>query len=158
MVRGARWISLIALVLSISWPCWAKDNVRVMVLPFEINAKEDLAYLEKEIPKIISRNLVAEGAIMVESPVAVVLKDLEAIHTMGVDNAADYVIWGSFTLIGQQFSLDVRLLEPFGEADIKSLGVQGQGLATLSAKIGDLSQACQHMMTTGGKSSYALTH
>lgn len=140
MVRGARWISLIALVLNIAWPCGAQDNLRVMVLPFEVNTLEDLAYLEKEIPKILSRNLTAEGAIMVAAPVGVVLKDLEAIRTIGVENAADYVIWGSFTMIGQQFSLDVRLLEPFGEETITSLGAQGEGLATLSAKIGDLSQ------------------
>ena len=139
MVRGACRISFIALVLSIAWPCWAQANVRVMVLPFEVNTMEDLAYLEQEIPKIISRNLAAEGAVMVEAPVSVVLKDIESIRTIGVENAADYVIWGSFTMIGQQFSLDVRLLEPFGEETITSLGAQGEGLATLSAKIGDLS-------------------
>ena len=140
MVRGACRINLIVLVLSIAWSCWAQANVRVMVLPFEVNTMEDLAYLEQEIPKIISRNLAAEGAVMVESPVTVVLKDLESIRTIGVENAADYVIWGSFTMIGQQFSLDVRLLEPFGEAAIASIGAEGEGLATLSAKIGDLSQ------------------
>ena len=140
MVRGLRWLCLVALSLSIVWPVWAKDDVRVMVLPFEVNAIEDLAYLQEEIPKIISRNLTAEGAIMVEAPVSGVLNDPEAIRNIGVDNAADYVIWGSFTMIGQQFSLDIRLMEPFAESASASLGVQGQGLAALSAKIGDLSQ------------------
>ena len=140
MLRGVRRLCLFALILGASWPCWAKDNVRVMVLPFEINAMEDLAYLQEEIPKIISRNLTAEGAIIVEAPVAEVLSDPEAIREIGVNNAADYVIWGSFTMVGQQFSLDARLLELVTEADIASLGVQGQGLAALSAKIGDLSQ------------------
>jgi outer membrane protein insertion porin family len=140
MVRGLRWLCLVALSLSIVGPVWAKDDVRVMVLPFEVNAIEDLAYLQEEIPKIISRNLTAEGAIMVEAPVSGVLVDPEAIRDIGVDNAADYVIWGSFTMVGQQFSLDIRLMEPFAESDSASLGVQGQGLAALSAKIGDLSQ------------------
>ncbi len=140
MHRGVRWIGLLILLLCTGWPCWAKDNVRVMVLPFEVNAMEDLAYLESEIAKIISRNLVAEGAILVETPVQTVLADMEAIRTIGVDNAADYVIWGSFTLIGQQFSLDVRLMTPFESTAVESISVQGEGLATLSAKIGELSQ------------------
>ena len=140
MLRGVRWLCLLALLCIAVWPCRADDNVRVLVLPFEVNAMEDLAYLEQEIPKIISRNLLTEGAIMLESPVASVLKDVDAIRTIGVENAADYVIWGSFTLIGQQFSLDVRLLEPFDTSPIESLGAQGVGLATLSAKIGELSQ------------------
>ena len=140
MVRGVRWLPLLTMLIIAAGPCRADENVRVLVLPFEVNAMEDLAYLEKEIPKIISRNLLAEGAVMVESPVTSVLKDIEAIRAVGVDNAADYVIWGSFTLIGQQFSLDVRLLEPFETAAIESLGAQGEGLATLSAKIGEISQ------------------
>ncbi len=140
MVRGVHWIGLLLLLCSIVPPCWAKDDLRVMVLPFEVNAQEDLAYLETEIAKIVSRNLTAEGAIMVEAPVKTVLADLEAIRAIGVDNAADYVIWGSFTLIGQQFSLDVRILSPFDASAPESISAQGEGLATLSAKIGDLSQ------------------
>jgi outer membrane protein insertion porin family len=140
MLRGVRWLCLIAWTLVVAGPGWARDDVRVMVLPFEVNAMEDLAYLETEIPKIISRNLVAEGAIIVESPVAGVLSELETIRALGVDNAVDYILWGSFTLIGQQFSLDLRLLQPQAEGGIESLGVQGEGLATLSAKISDLSQ------------------
>ena len=57
MVRGACWISLIILVVSIGWPCGANDNVRVIVLPFEVNTMEDLGYLEKEIPKNLGREL-----------------------------------------------------------------------------------------------------
>ena len=140
MVRSLRWLPLLALLMMPAWPGHAQESVRVLVLPFEVNAQEDLAYLEQEIPKIISRNLLAEGAILVESPVASVLQDIEAIRTLGVDTAADYVIWGSFTLIGQQFSLDVRLLKPFETSATESIGAQGEGLATLSAKIGEVSQ------------------
>ncbi len=140
MVRSVRWLPLLVLLLTAAWPGQAQESVRVLVLPFEVNAQEDLAYLETEIPKIISRNLLAEGAVLVESPVASVLQDIEAIRALGVDNAADYVIWGSFTLIGQQFSLDVRYLNPFETLAAESLGAQGEGLATLSAKIGELSQ------------------
>jgi outer membrane protein insertion porin family len=127
-------------ILAVVRPSWARDEVRVMVLPFEVNAKEDLAYLETEIPKIISRNLATEGATMVAPSVTGVLADLDTIRALGVDNAVDYIIWGSFTLIGEQFSLDLRLLQPQTEGGIESLGVQGEGLANLSAKISDLSQ------------------
>ena len=41
-----------------------------MVLPFEINALRDLTYLQTEVPNIIKKNLAAEGAAIVEAPIA----------------------------------------------------------------------------------------
>ena len=139
MVRRFRWVALILLLVAAS-PLRARGEIRVMVLPFEVNALQDLGYLQTEVPKIITRNLSAEGATIIEAPVQSVLMDTLQIREVGVEYGADYVVWGSLTWIDQQFSIDVRLLAPFEDTPFETFTAEGQGIETLSGKIADLSQ------------------
>lgn len=133
------WFFVIILPMLFS-PSWARADIRVMVLPFEVNALQDLSHLESEIPKILQENLSAEGATIVTPPIRSVLMDADQIREIGVTNGVDYIIWGSLTWIDPLFSLDVRLLPPLEEAPAETLTVEGKGIETISAKIGDLSQ------------------
>jgi len=136
-----RWVHLVFIILLVvSLPCYARGETRVMVLPFEVNALQDLSYLQEEVPKIIIKNLSAEGAIIIEPPIQSVLTDPIQIRELGVQHGADFVIWGSLTWIDQQFSIDVRVIAPFEETPAEILTVEGRGIETLSSKIGDLSQ------------------
>jgi len=132
------------LVFIIFWcvvlPCRARSEIRVMVLPFEVNAVQDFSYLQTEVPKIIAKNLSAEGATIVEPPLQSVLMDPDQIRELGVEYSVDYVIWGSLTWIDQQFSIDVRLLAPFEETPVETFTAVGQGIETLSSKIAEVSQ------------------
>lgn len=140
MVPRLTWF---ALIISCIWitPCWGKDSLRIMLLPFEINAQQDLSYLEQEIPKIIARDLASEGAVIVPSPVNVVLKDLAQISEIGRAQGLDHVIWGSLTWIADQFSLDALVLDPYKAGGPETLSVEGRGLENLSGKIGELSRS-----------------
>ena len=139
MLRRYAWFVFIIL-LAVSLPCYARGETRVMVLPFEVNAFQDLAYLQAEVPKIIVKNLTAEGATIIEPPIQSVLADPVQIREMGIEYGVDFIIWGSLTWIDQQFSIDVRVLSPFEETPVDTLTVEGRGIETLSGKIGDLSQ------------------
>ena len=139
MVRRLIWLALIASFISTA-PCWGKESLRIMILPFEINAQQDLSYLENEIPKIIARDLAEEGAVIVPSPVNVVLKDSAQISEIAKTQGLDHIIWGSLTWIADQFSLDARVLDPYKEAGPETLSVEGRGLENLSGKIGELSR------------------
>lgn len=139
MLRRLAWFVFIIL-LAAPLPCYAQGETRVMVLPFEVNALQDLAYLQEEVPKIIIKNLSAEGATIIEPPIQSVLADPIQIREMGVQYGVDFIIWGSLTWIDQQFSIDVRVLSPYEETPVETLTVEGQGIETLSGKIGDLSQ------------------
>ncbi len=121
-------------------PCRARSEIRVMVLPFEVNALQDFSYLQSEVPKIIAKNLAAEGALIVEAPIQSVLMDPAQIREIGVAHGVDYIIWGSLTWIDQQFSIDVRLLAPLEETPAETFTAVGQGIETLSGKIAELSQ------------------
>ena len=139
MVRSLPWLVFI-LTLVVIGPAAVRAETRVMVLPFEINALQDLAYLQTEVPNIIKKNLAAEGAVIVEAPIQSVLTDPAQIREMGENNAVDYIIWGSLTWIGQQFSIDARVVSPYEDGGLETFTVQGQGIETLSTKIGELSR------------------
>ena len=121
------------------------EPVQVMVFPFKINAQEDLAHLASEIPDVIGKYLKPEGAVLLE-PVLSPEKPLDAMtpadfKAAGVANGADFVIWGSMTRIGQQFSLDVRMLEPFGDGPPHAVFREGNKIENLSAMVNDLSRS-----------------
>ncbi len=139
MVRSLAWLVFI-LSLAVAGPAALHAQTRVMVLPFEINALQDLSYLQAEVPNIIKKNLAAEGAVIVEAPIQSVLTDPAQIREIGVNNAVDHLIWGSLTWIGEQFSIDARVMSPYEDIGIETLTVQGQGVETLSTKIGELSR------------------
>jgi outer membrane protein insertion porin family len=126
MLRRIAWLVLIILIV-IAPVCYARGETRVMVLPFEVNALQDLTYLQSEVPKIIVKNLAAEGAVIVEPPIQSVLTDPVQIREMGIEYGVDSIIWGSLTWIDQQFSIDLRVLSPNDETPVETLTVEGQG-------------------------------
>ena len=123
----------------------AGKDVSVMILPFEINAAENLAYLQTEIPKVIGQNLTAEGANVIQPSESSVISGLPALdpgyaRRTGVENSVGYVLIGSLTLIGQQFSLDTRLVESFNPSPPRVFSVSGQGLENLPLKVRELTR------------------
>lgn len=98
------------MALSVAHAAAAKTFV---ILPFEIKGPEGYNYLKNSIPQMLSSRLYARGE--VEPSVA----DLPASQSPAADQGeaekarqkykADYVIWGSLTVIGDDCSLDVRV-------------------------------------------------
>ena len=124
---------------------FSQSAVQVIVLPFEIYAKEDLSYLQKEIPELIKRQLKQDGAVMVEPPIAEdvlwrqKIKDTEDIRSLGMRYGSDYVVWGSLTRIGEKFSLDAKMIESFGERAPDVFFIEGEGIETLISTVKELS-------------------
>jgi len=138
---------LIIIALLCFWPNAlpaAQESVNVLILPFEINAIEDLIYLQSEIPMAIKNHLEAEGAAVFDMPerfkppAADLDLSLDQIRQVGIQNGADFVIWGSLTLIGQQFSLDARILDIFQTKDPGVFSSEGTGLENLPIKVKQL--------------------
>ena len=98
----------------------AIDTVHVLVLPFEIHASQNLAYLGEDIPKVISEHLQTEGAVSVDmktvpAPLSPdTSSDVPSLREMGLNAGADTVIWGSMTRIGNSISLDISMVETVG--------------------------------------------
>jgi len=122
------------------------DSVKVVVLPFEIHARKDLSSLQNEILNVIKTYIKEEGAVILtpETIPAATLwetsQGYDAIRNFGIKNGADYVVWGSLTLIGQKFSLDVKMIKSSGEDPAQIFIKEGQGLENLSGVVKQLSR------------------
>ena len=136
MVR--RYVVVLLMLISIGPQCAAAlDTVHVLVLPFTIHADQDLSYLRTDIPKVIGEYLQSEGAVLVEmkdlqQPGAAALPtDANALAEMGRNAGAQSVIWGSMTRIGNQISLDTKLVETIGGKPVQSVFEAGSGMESL---------------------------
>jgi outer membrane protein insertion porin family len=66
--------------------------------------------------------------------------DIEEIKKLGLQTGADYVIWGSLTWIGQQFSLDLKLFEALAERRPHPFMAEGRGIENLPSTVDKLAQ------------------
>ena len=123
---------------------YAQQTVSIVVMPFEVHAKEQLLYLQNEIPEVIARNLEQEGArVLVLDSDSVPdwqeqIKSITQIRKLGLQTAAEYILWGSLTWIGQQFSLDVKLISSFEEKKPNLFTEDGKGIENLPASVKDI--------------------
>jgi len=64
-----------------------------------------------------------------------------AIRQIGVETGAQYVVWGSLTWLGQNFSLDSKLLSSDKVEDPHVFSAEGEGVENLPATVKTLVQA-----------------
>ena len=102
--------------------------------------------MKAEISEVIKKHLKQDGAIVSEPVFSLdskweeISESIDGIRNFGVQNGVDYVIWGSLTWIGQKFSLDVKLLESFGEGLPNVFFKEGQGIENLLGIVRQLAQ------------------
>ena len=144
------WLVLPLMALIGSTAIAAEDSApqtafKVLVMPFQINAQNDLSNLRTQIPGVLAKRLQKEGALPVtieESAVEEALKitsgDLEDIRKKALAEGAQQVVWGSFTMIGATFSLDMRLMAALPGAEPDRFFSQGKNLESLVPVVNDL--------------------
>ncbi|MBL0700596.1 MAG: outer membrane protein assembly factor BamA [Desulfosarcina sp.] len=143
---------VIAIICFSAVTSYSVESVRVAVLPFEIEAGEELLYLTSEIPKVISSHLKQDGAIILEPDVKSEAIDyspeddsavIDEIRKAGIKYGADFVVWGSFTGSDQKFSISVKMMDLYGETPLSSFSVGGEGIENLPLTVeklaGDIS-------------------
>ncbi len=124
----------------------AQQPVSVVIMPFEIHAQDDLSYLQKQIPQAIKPQLEQEGAnVLILDTMSIsswkkLAESIAEIRNLGVQTGADYVVWGSLTLLGQNFSLDAKLLASEGGGKPFVFSVEGVGIENLPGSLNKLVQ------------------
>ncbi len=122
--------------------------IKLVVLPFQVNADPDLAYLQDSLPDLIADKLKGAGFTMVErDKVDALIKD-QKITTLDLAKAKDlallsgakFAVYGSFNQIGETLSLDVRLVDAFGLKPAKPLFVVQEGLINVLPAVEDLTE------------------
>jgi outer membrane protein insertion porin family len=130
------WILMIGILLCVP-PAGAQPTAGVIVMPFTVHAPTELAYLRDEIPAAMRQQFEEEGAnarVLDPETAEAWAKagDTDTdVARLAIQTGADYVVRGSLTWIGQNFSLDARLLPSAGDRPVKVFSAVGQGVETL---------------------------
>jgi outer membrane protein insertion porin family len=147
--RRLRWGLALMIVLLLTGFARAADTAeqpRIVVFPFQVNSTEDLTYLRTQIAEVLGRQLEKSGAI----PVALTAEEMNAfpasagaaveqVDRLGAAYEADHLIWGSFTQIGDTFSIDANLKAAGDSTPARRFFIEGRNLENLLAVINDLS-------------------
>ena len=143
MIKRA-WLILFLLAFLFTDIAPAQQTVRVVILPFTINAQEDLSYLQKEIPQAIKNQLEQEGAKVLVIDRATLdsrnmqVGNMKDVLAIGLETGTDYIVWGSLTWIGQNFSMDAKLLAPAETEKPQNFSVEGEGVENLIGTLTNL--------------------
>ncbi len=124
---------------------FAADVKRIAVLPFKINSEKDLSFLKDGIFDMLSTRLAEEGQVEVISRARVdealqtgaksgTINEAIA-HSIGTDLNADYVLFGSLTVLGQNVSIDTKMVDVSGAKPTMTFFDQSQDLGTVITKI-----------------------
>jgi len=142
-----RLVPIFILLLGIWHPLVANaaDPIKVMVLPFDVHATDDLNYLKTQIANVLSDHLEKDGATTMPYPAekyraeASIATEEAVLREIAREYGVDRIIWGSFTLIGETFSLDAQMLSPFDSAGPSNFSAQGTRLENLLKVLKSLS-------------------
>lgn len=110
------------------------------VAPFQVNGSKSVSYLEKSIPQMFSSRLFWKGQF---EPVAnagaarvIAPADTDAAAKARAEAGADYIIWGSVTVLGENASIDARVMDRNG----KTWPISRE--STMNGLIPDLRKVC----------------
>ncbi len=132
----------IALALFISNVAHAEDvtqDVKVSVLPFVVNAGDDLSYLQESLPELLADRLREAGFNVVDNEEVNRLVNEKGITSINTRNArelallsgAGFSVYGSLNQIGDDLTLDARLVDAYGTTPGKKISVTKEGLINL---------------------------
>ena len=137
-----RWMGLLpAIVFGTLIGALAQPTVGVVMMPIAIHAPADMAYLRGEIPEAMRQQFAEDGA---NARVLNAETAADWSKTGGTDadfarmalqTGADYVVTGSLTWIGQDFSLDMRLLPSTGGRPARVFTAVGKGVENLPGTV-----------------------
>jgi outer membrane protein insertion porin family len=137
-----RWTGLLlAMVFGTVIGALAQPTVGVVLMPISIHAPAEMTYLKGEIPEAMRQQFVEDGAnarVLDAETAADWSKTggTEAdVARMALQTGADYVVTGSLTWIGQDFSLDMRLLPSAGDRSAKVFTAVGKGVENLPGAV-----------------------
>ena len=126
-------------------PAQAQNPRQVLVLPFDINAAEDLTFLQNGIEDMLATRLAREGQVAVipkarareaaaKAPRPVTPA---AAAELGRQLGADFVVFGSLTVFGESISTDARFLDVAQAKPVVVFGETGQSQGDVIGHVND---------------------
>ncbi len=157
-------IILIALLFATAGSA-AEQVQKVAILPFQMNAPEDLNYLREGIMDMLASRLAWEGKVEVIEKQAV--KDALAGHQGPLNESAarevgsklgvDYVLFGSLTVFGESVSIDAKMVGLKEDNPPVTVYAQTKGLSEVIPRINDFAQEINNKIFGRGTAAVAST-
>jgi TolB-like protein len=132
-------------LLAINFSLIAAEQKRIALLPFKINSEKDLSFLKDGIFDMLSTRLAKEGQVEVisraKADAAVQsVAGTESINeanarSIGINLNADFVLFGSLTVLGDNVSIDAKMVDITGGKPTMSFYDQSQDLGAVITKI-----------------------
>jgi outer membrane protein insertion porin family len=138
-VCTATLASLLLIFLLISRPVFAGDGMKIMILPFDVHSKTNKAYLKEAIQKGIASELQKSKRIQLidENILAGKIEDRKVDEklalTLGKALDARYAIMGSLSELGEQISVDAKIVDIEQGRTLPAVFAQGRGLESISS-------------------------
>ena len=136
---------LILGVLSFNFCPAAAGQKRLALLPFKINAQNDLSFLRDGIYDMLASRLAEEGQVeVIERQVVAAALDSAApsgavtealARKIGSELKADFVLFGSLTVLGENVSIDAKTVDVSGARPTMTFFDQSPTLGGIIAKI-----------------------
>ncbi|MEW6259406.1 MAG: outer membrane protein assembly factor BamA [Thermodesulfobacteriota bacterium] len=137
-----RFAFVVLLLSTVFAPCLhAEAPVKILLIPVVIQAQQNLDYLKPQVIDAMAKQLEKDGASVIRAEATADLNraasegDTIALKRMATERGADYVLWGSLTWIGRQFSLDTRIVSTRADASPLVFYADGQGIENLPAAV-----------------------
>lgn len=129
-------IVILAAGMLLSTPVTGLCNevTRILVVPFKVNAAQDLGFLQRGISDMLVSRLLAKDKVIAIA----VGQPGDDITALAAQTQADYVVSGSLTVFGDSVSTDAIVTEVAGNRKVLSFGRAGQRQADAIAHIDQL--------------------
>ncbi|ACV69515.1 outer membrane protein assembly factor BamA [Desulfohalobium retbaense] len=122
------------------------EDTALVVLPFEINAEQNLDYLGQDLPEMLRGKLRDKGFAVRSQEDTLRLLQQEEVEFLNLERARDlallgkaqYAIYGSLSQVGTNLSLDARLVEATGLKQPTPFFVVKEGLINLMPAVEEL--------------------
>jgi TolB-like protein len=136
---------LVSFVVLNFYSATAAETKRVALLPFKINSDKDLSFLRDGIFDMLSTRLAKEGQVEIIERVQAEAAMQSAAGSGTVNEAsarkigtglnADFVLFGSLTVLGDNVSIDAKMVDITGSKPTMSFYDQSQDLGAVITKI-----------------------
>jgi TolB-like protein len=141
--------SVLVLLVAAGVPASGEQPQRVAILPFSMNSQQDLSFLQSGIVDMLTSRLTQPGRVEIVNPdtVASVLDkasrsfaaggtlDETKARIIGANLKADFVLYGSFTLVGENSSIDASMVDVTGQRRTLTLSRQGTGFGDVIPQV-----------------------
>jgi len=150
---------LVVMLLLVTLNGHAAAPKSILILPFNIHSEKDLSFLQAGIQDMLSTRLAEKGRVTVIDKVKAIeaYRELQGRFTTdrlqeaGKKYAADYVLYGSLTVLGDNVSLDAQVLDVGEGTSPETLSRQISGMDELIPEINDFARSVKEKVFNLGE-------